>query len=314
MNFSDIIGHEKIRNQLELLIKEGKFSHAHIICGEDGIGKSLIAQELAAKILEKTEIKQYADVIEWKIKSGKKSISVDQVRDIIDEVSKKPYEGDKKVIIVHDLDYMTIQGQNAFLKTIEEPPRGVFIFLLCQTAGRLLDTIKSRCQMHKLKKLSNEEMRKFIINRYPNLTEAEVKTVLAFSEGIPGRSESFIENTSLKGIRDKIIEILLNIKKTNYEDIINYSEELVNYKGYSEEIFECFVLYIRDSLVYKETGKDDLIINNDKIEDIKKMSMQFSMNRLNKISDIVGCAKSNIESNVSSELTYSMMLFKIQEV
>src|SRR3712207_7809294 len=51
---------------------------------------------------------------------------------LIEEINKKPYEGDNKVVIVYNADKMTMQAQNAFLKTIEEPPFGVYIFLLCE--------------------------------------------------------------------------------------------------------------------------------------------------------------------------------------
>lgn len=314
MKFSDIIGHEKVRSEFDELIKMGKISHAHIICGEDGIGKSFVARELAAKILGKTEIKEYVDLIEWKINSGKKSISVDQVRSIIEEVNKKPYEGDKKVIIIHNADYVTIQGQNALLKTIEEPPKGVFILLLCETMGRLLDTIRSRCQLHKMKKLSREEMMSFINRKYGQLDENQIKSILAFSVGVPGKAEDFMENVSLKIIRNEVMDILINIKSVEYSSIVKYAQKLTEYKELWRDVIDCFIVYIRDSLVYKETGKEELIINNDKLEDIKRLAMQFSMNRLNRIFDILNFAKSNIESNVSVELTYGTMLFKIQEV
>lgn len=314
MKFDDIIGHGEVRNEFDELIKMGKISHAHIICGEDGIGKSFVARELAAKILGKTEIKEYADLIEWKINLGKKSISVDQVRSIIEEVNKKPYEGDKKVIIIHNADYVTIQGQNALLKTIEEPPKGVFILLLCETMGRLLDTIRSRCQLHKMKRLSREEMMRFINRKYGHLDDNEIKSILAFSTGVPGKAEDFMENTSLKLIRNEVMDILINIKSVDYSSIVKYAQKLTEYKELWQVVIDCFTVYIRDSLVYKETGKEDLIINNDRLEDIKKLAMQFSMNRLNKIFDILSFAKSNIESNVSVELTYGTMLFKIQEV
>ena len=57
---------------------------------------------------------------------------VDDVRNIIEEVSKKPFEGEKKVIIIHEGNRLTIQAQNALLKTIEEPPIGVYIIILCK--------------------------------------------------------------------------------------------------------------------------------------------------------------------------------------
>nr|WP_242947181.1 AAA family ATPase [Clostridium haemolyticum] len=76
--------------------------------GEDGIGKSLMAREIALKILGKVEKRDYVDIIQWRIEKNKQSIGVDNIRDIIKEVNKKPYEEDKKVIIIYEAERMTI--------------------------------------------------------------------------------------------------------------------------------------------------------------------------------------------------------------
>ncbi|KHD35413.1 DNA polymerase III subunit delta' [Clostridium acetobutylicum] len=314
MKFENIFGHEAVRKQFDELIKNKRFPHAIMLCGEDGIGKSIVAKEIAAKLLNKTEIKEYADLIEWKILNDKKSISVDQVRKIIEEVNKKPYEGNNKLIVVHDMDYMTIQGQNAFLKTIEEPPLGVYIILLCQSQGRVLDTVRSRCQIYKLNRLDEYEMRKFISGTYNVTNEDEMRTLLAFSDGIPGKVDDFLNDKSLKEIRNMVINAILNIKKLNPKDIVDAANQLSEYKKLWREICNYFVLYIRDALVYKETGNKELLINLDKIEDIKKIASQFSMKQLNKMVEAINYGQSNLETNVNMPLTYVEMLFKIQEV
>ena len=79
-------------------------------------------------ILEKEQDKDYVDIVNYKPK--KASFGVDEVRDVIDEVNKKPYEGNKKVVIIHEGSKLTVQAQNALLKTIEDPPEGVFIIIL----------------------------------------------------------------------------------------------------------------------------------------------------------------------------------------
>ena len=146
MSFESIIGHELIKKEIENSIDTGKFSHAHLIVGEDGIGKSLLAREIALKVLGKDEDRDYVDIIKWKIEKNKQSIGVDSIRDIIKEVNRKPYEGDKKVVIVYNAEKMTTEAQNAFLKTIEEPPTGVLIILLSENLEMMLETIRSRCQ------------------------------------------------------------------------------------------------------------------------------------------------------------------------
>ena len=146
------IGHKNVIESFKKRADSGEISHAHIIVGEDGIGKSNLANKLSRIILGKFEERDYIDIINYRCK--KASFGVDDVREIVDEINKKPFEGDKKVIIIYDGNKLTVQAQNALLKTIEEPPKGVYIILLCESLELILDTIKSRCQIYKLTPLT----------------------------------------------------------------------------------------------------------------------------------------------------------------
>ncbi len=314
MNFNMIIGHENVKSQIINSIKQERFSHAHIIVGEDGIGKSAIARETAIRILDKLENKQYADIMEFKLLKGKKSIGIDEIKKIIEETTKKPYEGDKKVIIVYDADKMTETAQNAFLKTIEEPPRGIFIILLCEKLESILDTIKSRCQTYKLNRLSEKEMAEFVDIKFSSLSEEELKSVIAFSDGIPGRAEKFINDSSLKEIRDSTMDVLKKINESNLEEILTNESFFVKYKNEWQEVLTYMLAYIRDVFIYKETSNKNLIINIDKIEDIKDMSEMFSFNKLNGIINIIKETRIKMEKNVNSILVFDSMLLKMQEV
>ena len=192
MSFYRIIGHDIIKSQIENSIKMGRLSHASIFVGEDGIGKSLFAEELAVKILGKDEIKQYVDIIKLKLFKNKKSIGIEEIKYIIEEINKKPYEGDKKVVILYNSDKLTEAAQNALLKTIEEPPQGSFIILLCEKLDGILDTVKSRCQIYKLNRLNSKDMKVFLNSKFPRLSDQELISIMAFSDGVPGRAEKFI--------------------------------------------------------------------------------------------------------------------------
>ena len=307
------IGHESVINDLIKLIKLGKISHANLFVGEDGIGKSLIAKYCAIHILGKEANREYADIKEYKISSNRKTISVDQIRDIIEETNKKPYEGDKKVIIVHDADKMTVQAQNAFLKTIEEPPKGVVVILLCESTDRILDTILSRCQIYKLKRLTEEEIDKFIYIKYPNITEEDMRVVKAFCNGIPGRAEKFKEDSMFISIREHIMKIMLEINKVQLIDFLENENILVKYKDQWKEVLICLFSYVRDVMIYKETGNGEMIINLDKINDIKQLAGEFSFKRLNNIINIINKTRVNLESNVNGAMVYHIMLLKIKE-
>lgn len=313
-NLDVIIGHEGIISNVDRAIKQETLVHAHIICGEDGIGKSAVAESIALKILKRRQLKEYADVIKWKLKENKASIGVDEIRTIIEEINKKPYEGNKKVIIIYNSDKMTIQAQNAFLKTIEEPPKGVFIMLLCENLANILDTIQSRCQIHKLTPLSRNDMILFLKNKYNNLSKKEIDIILAFSDGIPGRAERYVEDSTLSYMRETVLNILLSLRSSSKDKILGFSEELSKNKEIWVEYLDCFISYIRDALVYKETNRENIIINTDKIDRIKELASMFSFNQLNDIIEIIKETRSNLQSNVNIALSYDNMLLKMMEV
>ncbi len=314
MSFESIIGHSSIKNQISKSIKLAKLSHAHLLVGEDGIGKSILAKNIGFSILGKNENKQYVDLVEWRAEKNKSTIGVSSIRTLIEEINKKPYEGNKKVIIIYDAHKMTMQAQNAFLKTIEEPPQNVTILLLCENLEVILDTIKSRCQIHKLKNLNADEMKEFLKINYNNLSLDEIRVIVAFSDGIPGKAERFIQDNNYKDIRNITLEILLKLNKVGTEELIKYEKNLSSQRENFEEILAAFLSYIRDTIIYKEIGEENLIINIDKLLNIKELANIFSFNKLNGIINIINDTRENLDRNVNPGLTFEVMLFKMQEV
>ncbi|OPJ61051.1 DNA polymerase III subunit delta' [Clostridium oryzae] len=315
MQDTDIIGHNDIREYFKKQILDGSLVHAHLIIGKDGIGKSLITKETAVKLIGKSEIKQYVDICEFKLSKNKKSIGIDQVRALIDEVNKKPYEGDKKVIIIYSADKLTVQAQNAVLKTIEEPPAGVYIFILCENVQMILDTIKSRCQIHKLNPLSREEMLKFIYRKYPELDGKQKESLLVFAEGIPGRCEYLKEDEDFRVIRDTLAKLIVDINKTKESEFINkYINFFIKYNHLYSEIFEAILSYVRDIILYKDITDDKIIINRDKIDVIKQCCDLFSYNSLQKIVSAAEEARKKIVKNVNFNLVYNVFLIDIFNV
>ena len=167
------VGYETLINNFRNRCMNNTLSHAHLISGEDGIGKSNLANILAKLILNGDLYREHVDIINYR--SNKASFGVDDVRNIIEEVYKKPFEGDKKVVIIHEGNKLTIQAQNALLKTIEEPPSGVYIIILCESLELILDTIKSRCEIYKLPPLTKEELYEYIRVKEFNYNENEIK-------------------------------------------------------------------------------------------------------------------------------------------
>ena len=307
----NFVGHSSLIENFKNRCSNGNLSHAQLISGEDGIGKSILAEILGKLILNGDLNREYVDIINYK--PSKASFGVDDVREIIDEVNKKPFEGDKKVIIIHQGNILTIQAQNALLKTIEEPPTEVYIIILCESLELILDTIKSRCEIYKLTPLTKDELYKYIAIKGYDYSEEEKSSAIAFSEGIPGRIDRYFSDTELQELRDKIVDLLLQLTNNEIEAILEKEEQLVSYKQNKEEVINVLSSFIRDILVNKEVYNENLIINRDKIKEIERLTNEMSFKKLNKMLLGLQEASKNIKNNVSWAMTVRIMLMDFME-
>ena len=307
----DFIGHEALINNFKQRCLKNTLSHAHLIVGEDGVGKGKLANILAKFILNGDLDREYVDIINYS--SEKSSFGVDDVRDIIEEVYKKPFEKDKKVIIIHEGNKLTIQAQNALLKTIEEPPKGVYIIILCESLELILDTIKARCEIYKLKPLTKSELYEYIKIKKFNYYENEIKSAIAFSEGVPGRIDRYFNDDKLRELRNNIVILIKNLNKNDLEAILQQEESFSNLKNDKEEVLNIFGLFIRDILINKEIENEEFIINSDKLEDIKELTKEMSFKKLNNMIKTIEEARRNIKSNVSWGMMLRVMLMGFME-
>lgn len=306
----DFIGFRDIIYGFNKRADKNSLSHAHLIIGPDGIGKSIIANIFARKILGASDNRDYVDIINYKPK--KASFGVDDIREIIEEVTKKPYEGDKKVIIIHQGSKLTVQAQNALLKTIEEPPLGVYIIILSESLELMLDTIKSRCQIYKLTPLDKQDMIKYI-KRLGETQEDRILSALAYAEGVPGMAEKMLNDDNLSKLRDIIIELLKDVESKNSSIVLKYEDKLGAYKNEKEELLNLLTTFIRDIIIYKELEDRNMIINVDRCSEISELANALSYKKLNSMLDKIRETRVNLNNNTSYIMCISVMLIGFLE-
>lgn len=308
----EFIGYKEIIRNFNKRAESNTLSHAHLIAGIDGIGKSYLARIFALKILGKDIDRDYVDIISYRPR--KASFGVDEVREIIEEVNKKPFESDKKVIIIYEGNKLTMQAQNALLKTIEEPPVGVFIILLCESLELVLDTIKSRCQIYKLTPLSRDDIKKIIFNSKQDITGEELTAALAYSEGVPGRAERFLNDIDLRELRKLLLDLLNSVVKVDYEEVLIFEEKLIKYKNNKEELLNILASFIRDIMVFKESDNINIVINADKALELKELAKELSYRKLESILEKIKETRLDIASNSSFSISIRVMIIGFTEV
>ena len=135
--FKEIVGHEEIIQHLQNAIRLGKVSHAYILSGETGSGKKTLANTFAMTLqceqkstdpclecrsCKKAASRNHPDII-YITHEKPNSIGIEDIRtQLIEDVQIKPYCSSYKIYIVDEAEKLTLQAQNALLKTIEEPP------------------------------------------------------------------------------------------------------------------------------------------------------------------------------------------------
>ncbi|MBL64141.1 MAG: DNA polymerase III subunit gamma/tau [Opitutae bacterium] len=142
---------ERVLGTLETAIAEERLPHGVLLHGNHlgHLEKSCL--RLTRQLLGIEEAKrQHPDLHELRPQGAARVIKVDQARALIEILNHAPSHGSRKVAVIHDADSMNLAAANAFLKTLEEPPRGTTIFLLTTKPYALLQTIRSRCQRFRI--------------------------------------------------------------------------------------------------------------------------------------------------------------------
>ncbi len=147
--FAETVGQEHITTTLENAIKQGRISHAYLLSGPRGTGKTSIARILAHEINGLPyDDETHLDIIEIDAASNRR---IDEIRDIRERVSVAPASAKYKVYIIDEVHMLTKEAFNALLKTLEEPPAHVVFVLATTEAHKLPDTIVSRTQRYSLR-------------------------------------------------------------------------------------------------------------------------------------------------------------------
>ena len=248
--FEKLIGNEKIKQELTETMENQTISHSYMFVGKSGIGKRLFAREFAKGLLGdfNKDILNYEDYKEIGPLEGKKIISVDQIREIIKEANELPTESEKRVFVIDEADKMNTEAQNSILKTLEEPPEYVVIILIVTNESKMLETIKSRCNIIKFDTLKESEIEKYLIKENlldKSRKDVEIKLLNGSLENV-NNLDSMLENYDylkvlVSYIKKKDIIQALNNGLLLYEskdDIINLLD-LLNIVFLEERLTKC---------------------------------------------------------------------------
>jgi len=156
--FESVVGQQHITNTLENAIKNNHLAQALLFCGPRGVGKTTCARILAKKINEADNVDDRDFSLNIFELDAASNNSVDDIRNLIDQVRFAPQVGRFKVYIIDEVHMLSSQAFNAFLKTLEEPPAHAIFILATTEKHKIIPTILSRCQIFDFKRITVEDI------------------------------------------------------------------------------------------------------------------------------------------------------------
>lgn len=235
----------------------GRLHHAWLLCGVEGSGKATFAYRAARRLLgaapdpsrgplgsdpwdpvsRQISAQSHPDllVLERLVEGGKtkKSISVDQARDLPEFFSKSPSQAHYRVAIIDAADDLNLNAANALLKVLEEPPERGVLFLVTHAPGRLLATIRSRCRRLAFPVWPQHALEEMVRNR-TGVSSAEAARIAAMAGGSPGQALALASGATLEA--DQIAQDWVNAEHVDRAEALAIADKFRGAEG--QERFE----------------------------------------------------------------------------
>lgn len=342
MALSKLVGQHKLKTRLGSVITNS-MGHAFMFTGPKNIGKETFAMELAKGILCSNPTSDggcdncdscryfnagtHPDFGKIGFKEGAKNIKVDEIRtSIIEDEIIAPHASKHKVYLIN-ADLLNNEGQNALLKSIEEPPRNVVFIFTVADKIKLLPTVISRCEELKIELYSELEIETAIRRRIEeskeeesselmNIGEDKIRFFSIFAAGIIGNAFDLLTDKDFEELRLNIMKMMFSLPSSTYTKLLyedyKYIEEN---KDRIDEILLLMLWFWGDCGILIK-NKDANIKNMDSKDRIKSFLNnypQFTLTKVGNCADAINDYKKNAAVNANFECSVGNLLIKMNK-
>ena len=304
-DFDNIYGQDLATQILKSAITKQHISPAYLFSGPEGVGRKKTAKIFINSIFDKNFNKEqtkrkidsnnHPDLL-WieptHILQGKSisqerarlenlsiksppQIRLNQIKEIIGFLGKKPLESEKSIVIIEDIEKMNESASNALLKTLEEPNSGLFI-LITKRPEKLLSTIRSRCQIVPFTRLNDYQLNKIIqklkiSELLDNISSKKVKELITFSDGSPGR---FLTNLQYWLDMSDALRKKLEIQSNNEIDVLKLAKDITDELNIEQQLW--FINFQQKRIWEKENNSNMV----KKLEELRRHLLTYVQPRL----------------------------------
>ncbi|MCI8775389.1 MAG: DNA polymerase III subunit [Lachnospiraceae bacterium] len=325
--FTNIIGQEQLKEHLQNAIAMNKVSHAYIINGERSSGKEFVAKVFAAALqCERGGTEPCGECHSCiQAKSGNQpdiifvshdkpnSIGVEDIRaQINNDIGIKPYSSPRKVYIMNEGEKMTVQAQNALLKTLEEPPEYAVILILTANVDSLLPTILSRCVVLNMKPVPDHKVKKYLMEEL-EIPDYKANICVAFARGNIGKAKMLASSEEFEKVKEEAVTLVKYINDMDISEVVKAIKKISEYQFDVTDYLDILSVWYRDALLFKATKDANSLIFKNELQYIRKVADRSTYEGIETIVKALQQAKRRLEANVNFDLTMELLLLTIQE-
>lgn len=318
---------EFLTNLFQILsqdIEKQKVSHAYVFYGSEGTGKKTMARRFAAALLcqhpvqgmacgtcENCRLNQGENHPDFYLftAEGKKSISVDRIREMIRDVYIKPFMAPKKVYVIADADLMTPAAQNALLKVLEEPPAYAVFILICHQISNLLDTVLSRTVSVYFQGAAASEIAAMLAEEFPS---AERDLIVSSANGSMGYAKKLAQDSQVIPLQKEAAQLLGDVIVKDEMVLFKAIRFFEKQKEDTAFLLDFWIGMLRDALLLK-ANRASYIAYMPYRDVTKKIADKLSLKAIVSMMDSIRISQKMLARYINLKEVMYQLLLQIEE-
>lgn len=326
MGFEKVYGQKKAIRFLERALESNRIAHSYLFLGPYGVGKSTVAKLFATMLMARDckgcqSCRTCRSILEEKhhdlivVGPTKKEITIDQIRDLRQEVLNPPFESPIRFILIQDSHTMTLEAANAFLKTLEEPkPRNVFV-LESSKESVLPPTIVSRCQKLRFEPIPVDQLAKFLMEE-KGLAPQKAYTLAAIGNGSIKKALEWLETGTMEERTSFFYHHMGILKKGAGEaSYAGYSlaQELLKKEEDPNRYLYLLLTWYRDMAATHVGVEPDLLLNQDFSTKLRSLSKGINLDAITEVALEIERARQEITKDINPNLVLGELFLYCKE-